>query len=79
MTKKIGKDTAQLKTKTTKQEVIELISLQDLAAHLAVNPRTLKTWIAAGKIPAPSRIGNRKAYRWNVQKINSWLLAQESN
>lgn len=79
MTKKVGTDVAQLKTKTIKQELPELITLQDLAAHLGINPRTLKNWITAGKIPAPSRIGNRKTYRWNVQKINKWLLAQESN
>lgn len=79
MTKQPGNDSAPLNRKTGKQELIELISLQDLAAHLEVNPRTLKTWVTAGKIPAPSRIGNQKAYRWNVQKINEWLLAQESN
>ena len=79
MTKRIGKDSAPLKVSTTTQEVTGLINLKALAAHLTVHPRTLRTWVATGKIPTTSRIGNRKSYRWSVEKINEWLLAQESN
>lgn len=78
MTRKVNSDTAPLKTQTTRLNVPELISLQALAAHLEISSKTLKTWITSGKIPAPSRIGNRKQYRFEVAKINAWLLAQES-
>jgi len=61
------------------QNLPELISLQKLAVHLQVHKKTVLSWIASGQMPAPSRLGKRKTYRWQIAKINDWITAQESN
>jgi predicted DNA-binding transcriptional regulator AlpA len=46
---------------------------RDLAAHLRCGVRTVRTWDAAGKLPAPVRIGGRVV--WRVSEIRAWLDA----
>lgn len=44
-----------------------------LAAMLCAGVRTVRTWDAAGKLPAPVRIGGRVV--WRVDEIRAWLAA----
>lgn len=44
-----------------------------LAALLAVGLRTVRTWDAAGKLPAPVRIGGRVV--WRLDELRAWLDA----
>ena len=44
-----------------------------LAALLDVGLRTVRTWDAAGRLPAPVRIGGRVV--WRVCEIRAWLDA----
>jgi predicted DNA-binding transcriptional regulator AlpA len=40
---------------------------------LCCGVRTVRTWDAAGKLPAPVRIGGRVV--WRVSEIGAWLAA----
>ena len=44
-----------------------------LAVMLCAGVRTVRTWDAAGKLPAPVRIGGRVV--WRVDEIRAWLAA----
>lgn len=44
-----------------------------LARLLCCGVRTVRTWDAAGKLPAPLRIGGRVV--WSVAEIRAWLAA----
>lgn len=44
-----------------------------LGRLLSSGLRTIRAWDAAGKLPAPVRIGGRVL--WNVQEIRDWLAA----
>jgi predicted DNA-binding transcriptional regulator AlpA len=44
-----------------------------LAKLLCAGIRTVRTWDAAGKLPAPVRIGGRVV--WRVDEIRAWLAA----
>jgi predicted DNA-binding transcriptional regulator AlpA len=44
-----------------------------LAPLLTVSVRTVRTWDAAGKLPAPVRIGGRVV--WRFDEIRAWLDA----
>ena len=44
-----------------------------LAKLLCAGVRTVRTWDAAGKLPAPVRIGGRVV--WRVDEIRAWLDA----
>lgn len=50
-----------------------LYSARDLAAVLSLGLRTVRTMDAAGKLPAPIRIGG--AVRWRADDIRAWLAA----
>jgi prophage regulatory protein len=44
-----------------------------LAVLLDVGLRTVRTWDAAGKLPAPVRIGGRVV--WRLDEVRAWLDA----
>jgi predicted DNA-binding transcriptional regulator AlpA len=44
-----------------------------LARLLCAGKRTIRTWDAAGKLPAPIRLGGRVV--WRVDEIRAWLRA----
>jgi predicted DNA-binding transcriptional regulator AlpA len=44
-----------------------------LARLLSCGVRTVRTWDAAGKLPAPIRIGGRVV--WRISEIRAWLAA----
>lgn len=48
-----------------------------LAVMLCCGIRTVRTWDAAGKLPAPVRIGGRVV--WRVDEIRAWLAAGAPN
>lgn len=60
-------------------QVIEplVIDAKRLAKLLCGGLKTIRTWDAAGKLPAPLRIGGRVL--WRVDEINAWLEAGAPN
>lgn len=50
-----------------------VVDAKRLAKLLSAGVRTVRTWDAAGKIPAPIRIGGRVV--WRVDEIRAWLTA----
>ena len=50
-----------------------VVDARRLAVMLSAGVRTVRTWDAAGKLPAPVRIGGRVV--WRVDEIRAWLDA----
>jgi predicted DNA-binding transcriptional regulator AlpA len=50
-----------------------LLSARDLAAMLRLGLRTVRSMDAAGKLPAPMRIGG--CVRWKFSEILDWINA----
>lgn len=50
-----------------------VVDARRLARLLCAGVRTVRTWDAAGKLPAPIRIGGRVV--WRVSEIRAWLKA----
>ena len=50
-----------------------VVDARRLAKLLCSGIRTVRTWDAAGKLPAPIRIGGRVV--WRVAEIKAWLTA----
>ena len=50
-----------------------VVDARRLAKLLCCGVRTVRTWDAAGKLPAPVRIGGRVV--WRVSEIGAWLAA----
>lgn len=50
-----------------------VVDARRLARLLCAGIRTVRTWDAAGKLPAPIRIGGRVV--WRVDEIRAWLDA----
>ncbi len=50
-----------------------VVDARRLAKLLSAGVRTVRTWDAAGKLPAPIRIGGRVV--WRVAEIRAWLAA----
>ena len=50
-----------------------VVDAKRLAKLLCAGVRTVRTWDAAGKLPAPLRIGGRVV--WLVEEIRAWLKA----
>jgi predicted DNA-binding transcriptional regulator AlpA len=50
-----------------------LWSVKDLAARLAIAPRTVWRLADSGRLPKPKRIA--ACVRWNPQEIEAWLEA----
>ena len=59
----------------TSAPVVEplLLSARDLAAILRFGLRTIRSMDAAGKLPAPIRIGG--SVRWRLDELRAWLDA----
>lgn len=51
----------------------KFITIQAVAEVLAVSRSTICRWVAAGTMPAPTRIG-RRLVRWPAATIEAWLL-----
>ena len=54
-----------------------VVDAKRLAKLLDSGVRSIRTWDAAGKLPAPIRIGGRVV--WRVQEIRAWLEAGAPN
>ena len=54
-----------------------VVDARRLAKLLCAGVRTVRTWDAAGKLPAPIRIGGRVV--WRVDEIRAWLAAGAPN
>ena len=54
-----------------------VVDARRLAKLLCAGIRTVRTWDAAGKLPAPIRIGGRVV--WRVDEIRDWLAAGAPN
>jgi excisionase family DNA binding protein len=50
-----------------------LVRAKQLAVLLGVSVRTIHTWDAAGRLPAPIRIGG--SVSWRRDEIDDWLHA----
>jgi predicted DNA-binding transcriptional regulator AlpA len=50
-----------------------VVDARRLAKLLCAGVRTVRTWDASGKLPAPIRIGGRVV--WRVNEIRAWLAA----
>lgn len=50
-----------------------VVAASRLAPLLDASIRTVRTWDAAGKLPAPIRIGGRVV--WRLDEIRDWLNA----
>lgn len=50
-----------------------VVDARRLAKLLSAGIRTVRTWDAAGKLPAPIRISGRVL--WRVDEIRAWLAA----
>lgn len=50
-----------------------VLSARDLAALLRLGLRTIRSMDAAGKLPAPVRVGG--SVRWRLDEIRAWLDA----
>lgn len=50
-----------------------VVDARRLAKLLCAGVRSVRTWDAAGKLPAPIRIGGRVV--WRVSEIRAWLAA----
>jgi len=50
-----------------------LVAARRLAPMLDVGLRTVRSWDAAGKLPAPLRISGKVL--WRVDEISDWLAA----
>lgn len=49
------------------------VDAKRLAKRLSVGVRTIRTWDAAGKLPAPVRIGGKVL--WSLGEIRAWIEA----
>jgi predicted DNA-binding transcriptional regulator AlpA len=50
-----------------------LLSARDLAVMLRLGIRTVRAMDAAGKLPAPLRVGG--SVRWRLDELRAWLDA----
>jgi len=50
-----------------------LLSARDLAVLLRLGLRTIRSMDAAGKLPAPVRVGG--SVRWQLDELRAWLDA----
>lgn len=53
-----------------------MLSVAELAALLACDPRSVHRWWRQGAIPAPVRVGG--VLRWHTAVIRSWLREQST-
>jgi predicted DNA-binding transcriptional regulator AlpA len=65
--------TAEMDTPTDPASLPLVADARRLAPMLSAGLRTLRSWDAAGKLPAPVRIGGRVV--WRLDEIRAWLAA----
>lgn len=53
-----------------------LVLLKELCQMLRITDRTCRTWLAAGRLPPPLRLGRRKL-AWRREVIDQFLLELE--
>ena len=53
------------------EQPAELLTAEQLAATLGVSAKTIRRYVAAGRLPAPIRIG--KLQRWRRADVESAL------
>lgn len=70
---------AKLAEPAINRPVLEpLLGVDDWAAALAVNRRTIERMRAAGKLPRPDlRVGSLP--RWKAETIRAWINGQAEN
>jgi excisionase family DNA binding protein len=51
-----------------------LVDAKGLSKLLSVGVRTVRTWDAAGKLPAPLRVGGRVL--WSDSEVKAWIRAK---
>ncbi len=66
-------ETADPDNATTKQPTALLLDVNALAVLLSRSVPSLRRYDAAGRLPAPVRIG--KAVRWRRSEIEQWIAA----
>lgn len=54
-------------------KTVDLLRTDDLAARLGLGRATIYRQVAAGRLPAPIRIG--RAVRWRRAEIEDWVAA----
>ncbi len=54
-------------------DVINLMTIEDLADYLKVSRRTIYEWLKQNKIPAVKLVGQ---WRFRKEKIDSWMEGQ---
>lgn len=63
---------AQEPTKTTAQE---LWSYKEIAAHIKVQPETVRSYRKRGLLPAPDRVEGGKPY-WYSITVRAWIASR---
>jgi excisionase family DNA binding protein len=58
---------------TTDQGLPLLLTARQAAALCSISLRTWRTWDAAGRIPAPMRMGH--STRWRTAELRAWIAA----
>lgn len=50
----------------------QLLTVEDLATMLRVEPSTVRQWARDGRLPEPMRLTER-SLRWSPAAVNAWL------
>ena len=53
-----------------------LLTLDDVATHLKLAPRTVQRMVASGEFPSPIPVSSGRS-RWRWSDIDAWLERQE--
>ncbi len=59
----------------TEKPTCQLLAVADVAALCRVHPRTIRRWLAQGRLPQPIRF-NRKVIRFRGCDIERWVNSQ---
>lgn len=60
-------------TKRRRPRRVLAVDAKKLAELLTTSVRTIRTWDAAGKLPAPVKVGGRTL--WYLPEIQAWMRA----
>jgi excisionase family DNA binding protein len=50
-----------------------LWGIREVSEFLNVSPKTVRRWIAAGRLPVPKSMPGGRTLRWNPKKIRTWF------
>jgi prophage regulatory protein len=53
---------------------MKLLRVEELSEMCGVSPRTIRGWLASGRLPEPVRIGER-CVRWRSDEVEDWMRA----